>query len=197
MSGYAYLFVRRLGAPVGPIHFGHVGWAFTYPDDDLNHRGGKHYFGMCGSTENTSGKPRQPAGRTDFWARIVPSAEAMFGFMRHVPIPRPPAAYDSYKVLEVEKPDVAAAAAAVRQVRAMEYRAAAFFPLNPRDFWRGSNCLDHAYRVLTAYGLVTPFTPQTAPLPNTFFDTIDAPERPLPPEAGHSAHPQHAGAHPG
>jgi hypothetical protein len=141
VKGYAYVFLRRDGAPLPPGCAGHTGWGFLLRED-----------GTCrfGATENPSGKPFiSPGGDNGGWEGEGDQA-AMLAAMRA-------RNYDAYKVAGIRNFNPSAAEAAAKAVKSAGYRAV------------GSNCLDHTYQVLRAYGVEDLPWLQTHPSPNDWF----------------------------
>lgn len=141
MQGYAYVFLKRDGAPLPPGAAGHVGWGFT--EDDV--------IAYCGSTENYTGGPFvSPGGNNGYWGMKVRSQEQMLKLFRDKN-------YHAYKFEKVEKraPDYAKAMAL--ETKNAGYRAI------------GSNCLDHVYSILKAYGVQDLPWPSTHPSPNDWY----------------------------
>ncbi len=121
--GRALVFLRRDGAPLPPGCAGHVGWGFQ-------DGAGIYHFG---STENDGGKPHVPAlGDNGAW-HDAGSLKDTLAAMRS-------RRYDAYKFANFRSADPAAALAKIDEVESSGYLAI------------GNNCLDHAYRVLKAYG---------------------------------------------
>src|SRR2546423_1241984 len=92
MKGWAYVFLRKDGAPVGGFYAGHVGWAFEVG-------AGRVY---CGSTENTRGLPVvAPGDDNGAWAKELPEEELgpTFAALN----------YDGYKIASVRNPQPEAA----------------------------------------------------------------------------------------
>lgn len=176
-GGMAAIFVRRAGAH----GLGHVAWGYL----DLRQIGdfdppqasqGSYSYELraldtwvVGSVENTSSHPVSPSGETASWWSVAHDpchAVANSGY--------PP--YDSYKLLPVGAMALnrEAAAGMVMKTSARPYLLA------------GMNCLDAAYEVLAAYGVVGLPRPEKTLTPNWWFDAIDGPSYSVVPMA-HSA----------
>jgi hypothetical protein len=141
MNGWAYAYLRQDGAPLPPGHSGHVGWGFQTEHG--------HFF--AGSTENTSGAffvP--PGGDNGAWATDFSSEADMFEAFRKLN-------YDAGKRV------------VVRDVNAVAARGVALQNALAGYTGLGNNCLDHVWRVLSAYG--DPGLPfmQNHPSPNDWF----------------------------
>jgi hypothetical protein len=141
MDGFAYVFLRRDGAPLPPGCGGHVGWGFLTADD------GVCYFG---STENTSGEPVVIPGHDNGWWGQEGDQSAMFAAMKK-------RNYDGYKKAVVHDCDPAAARAAADATRLAGY------------FFIRGNCLDHAWQVIYGYGMKGLPWRENHPSPNDWF----------------------------
>jgi hypothetical protein len=141
MDGFAYVFLRRNGAPLPPGCAGHVGWGFLTDTNDLC------YFG---ATENLSGGPVVAPGADNGWWGNQGNEDAMFAAMKI-------RGYDGYKKAVVHDCDSAAARATANATKLAGY------------FFIRNNCLDHAYHVLYAYGVQGLPWRQNHPSPNDWF----------------------------
>lgn len=151
MKGTAYVFLRKDGAPLPPGCAGHVGWGFRLDNGAY----------MCGATENRTGAPLvPPGGDNDAWAKKTRAEAEMLGLMRR-------GGYDGYKLMTVSNADPNAAEGVVMKIPGWGYRAI------------GSNCLDHAYAVLEAYGEQGMPWMQTHPSPNDWFGVLNGEYRNL------------------
>lgn len=141
MIGQAYVFLRRDGAPLPPGCAGHVGWGFRASESDT------FYYG---ATENLSGKPFVPSHGDNGWWALLGTQADMLAAMRQ-------RNYDGYKFATVRDCNAATARAAADALKTVGYIAI------------GSNCLDHVWRVLDAYGVKGLPWLQTHPSPNDWF----------------------------
>lgn len=151
MRGYAYVFLRKDGAPLPPGCAGHVGWAFALADGGF----------YCGSTENAQGRPFvPPGGDNGWWVSAAADERALCDhFLRRD--------YDGYKVATVRDCDPAKARATADALRDRGYAALR------------NNCLDHVHRVLRAYGDPGLPWPSTHPSPNDWFAAFNGEYRNL------------------
>lgn len=140
MIGLAGVFLRRNGAPLPPGCAGHVGWAFQLAN-------GLHFYG---STENPQGLPFiNPGDDNGWWGMTGDNQKIITDFeARH---------YDGYKIctVQIANPDAAMATA-----------------LDKKQCGYGfltDNCLDHAWDILSAYGVVGMPLKQLHPSPNDWF----------------------------
>lgn len=150
--GRAVVFIRRDGAPIGPFHFGHVGWAFLCDVDD-----GADATWACGSIENYDGAPFAPNDKSGFWH--VDETSDPTAFMRAH-------RYNAYKAIDVAAPDPERARRIVTQEGDDSYIVIR------------SNCEDMTVHVLKAYGVADlphRYDPRNW-TPNGWYDHIDAPE---------------------
>lgn len=151
----AFVFARPSGPAFGGIEFGHVGWGFQI--DAARY--------LVGSVENPAGTPVSPPGKTGFWSDITTNPFARFAAG---PLGEG-SAYDAYKEIPLEQPQVAAAEARVREVSTQGYAVT------------GANCMDAVHSILRAYGVWNLPNPANKEnyLPNAWFQHIAHPARPL------------------
>ncbi|HLO03493.1 MAG TPA: hypothetical protein VK191_10310 [Symbiobacteriaceae bacterium] len=142
MKGRAYIFLRKDGAAIPGGFAGHVGWGFSLGAD------GPFY---AGSTENPSGMPVVlPGGDNGWWGAEFPSEAAMieaFGARQ----------YDGFKWATVREPNLGAARAVAEHQQVEGYTGLR------------NNCLDHAYKILRAYGVDDLPWLQNHPAPSDWF----------------------------
>ncbi len=143
MQGRAYIFLRQNGAPLPLGCSGHVGWAFLADEEQRAL--------VCGSTENFDGDPVIPPGEENgSWVQSFSQITQMLQVMQL-------RGYDVFKVAQVNDPHPHAAELAARNTREAGYKV------------KGNNCLDHAVKVLDAYGVKDlPFS-SMHPSPNEWF----------------------------
>ena len=117
---------------------------------------------LVGALEDPSGDWSAPAGQTGFWYQCVPNAEAAMCNPVMIGAPQGTAAYSAAKALVVAEPRPDVAHAMLLEWQGRDYSLV------------GSNCMNCAYDVLTAYGAVLP-NPTTNPtdwVPNVWFNAI-------------------------
>lgn len=145
MEGFAYVFLKKDGAPLPPGCAGHVGWGFSM------HKAPSDLDAVFGATENPGGGavvlPGQDIGYWD--SRSDHEHQMAFLFKRRN--------YHAFKraKVTVAYPDNAFAEA--RKQAGGGYTVI------------GNNCLDHTFRVLKAYGVQDLPWPLTHPSPNDWF----------------------------
>ncbi len=153
--GTGFVFLRIDGAPApvgnpGSAHFGHVGWGFEL-------LGGRCGFG---ATENGSGSGFVPPGGDNGAWSDQGDAAAMYAAMRA-------RGYDLVKVVPVARPNPVAALEKGEEMKRLGYR------------FIGSNCADHTYWVLEAYGAQGLPLLQMHPAPNDWFGEVNGEARRL------------------
>lgn len=149
-----YIFNRSSGAN----GLGHVGWAYDNP------RNGSV---ICGATENPKGTPFESAATKGFWVEAVWPNQVVSLFAKGRNLPEgfcPP--YNRYKVLEINNPNPDSAWNKVCWVKAQDF-AVSGIP-------RGRNCMDDSFDILVAFGAGFLPWPTFNPVPNMWFDAIQA-----------------------
>lgn len=145
MEGFAYVFLRKDGAPLPPGCAGHVGWGFSFlrtpTDPDA----------FCGATENFSGSPLVlPGGDIGYWdMQVNREVDMFFQFKQR-----------NYHAVKRAKVAVANPHQAMHMAR--QQAAGGYVAI-------GNNCLDHTLRILQAYGVKDLPWAQTHPSPNDWF----------------------------
>jgi hypothetical protein len=149
-KGKARIYCRPSGAAVGPLHSGHVGWAFTINAD------GEPPLWMVGGTEDLDADPNASAAAKNCWSMITkdpdlnmtaPDFPLTASQQQKVKEKGMPAwelyksRYDIYKEIEVERPQVDLA----RQQFEFTSRL-------PYDLFR-RNCMHDTFAILSAYGV--------------------------------------------
>jgi Ricin-type beta-trefoil lectin domain-like len=137
--GRACIFLQPAGAPVLGDNRGHVGWGYRIGDSD------QYIFG---ATENPSGAYHIAAGKNAGMWTAQGTWSQMLNAFRNQPYfpvvsggpPRPYNAYTKYKCYDTPTSSVTAANNEVNVVKAAGYDGL------------GNNCMNHAYRILKAYG---------------------------------------------
>lgn len=140
-KGFAYIFLRKDGAPLVKGWAGHVGWGFSV---------GNHSRFYCGSTENASGSPVVLPGRDNGWWGEEYDLSGMLQAMVN-------RNYDAYKVASVREPNSVAAVRIAKETKGRGYAGLT------------NNCLDHLWDVLAAYGVKDLPLAQLYPYPNQWF----------------------------
>jgi hypothetical protein len=149
MNGLAFVYLRHDGAPNpahggGGGHFGHVGWGLKL--------GEQRFF--FGATENPSGALFvPPGGDNGFWC-----GEGADGQMHAAMKARD---YDCYKVVATRTAQPDKGRAKGLETRGLGYRAIS------------SNCADHTWWVLEAYGIVGMPWLNTHPAPADWFAALN------------------------
>lgn len=147
MKGEAYLFRRRSGA----MNLGHIGWGFL-----LDPRQKLYCFG---STENPTGNAYVAPGENNGAWVAVGTFQQMLHTMKRGAQGAPP--YDDYKRILVDSINPKKAHQVAESKKNVGYRVAGL---------PGSNCADHAYDILAAYGVQGLILLQAVPGPNGWFD---------------------------
>lgn len=147
--GTGFVFLRFDGAPSpvgnpGSAHFGHVGWGFEI-------LGAQYGYG---ATENGSGASVVPKGGDNGAWSAMGDMAAMRAAMKA-------RGYDMVKAVPVARPDPAAALKKGEEMKGLGYR------------FIGSNCADHSYWVLEAYGVQALPLLQLHPSPNDWFGEVN------------------------
>jgi hypothetical protein len=145
MEGFAYVFLRKDGAPLPPGCAGHVGWGFSFaktPSDT---------DAICGSTENPGGSPLIFSGQDiGYWDNQTDHETQMYFLFKR-------RNYHAFKRAKVAVANPDNAFHEARKQSLGGYSAI------------GNNCLDHACRILQAYGVKDLPWPLTHPSPNDWF----------------------------
>jgi hypothetical protein len=149
-SGTACMVNAPSGATVGPITFGHVGWAFQV--------GGTSTW-VFGATENGGGSAYvPPGGDTESW-NASGSQSQMLAAFRNAGHFHPAGYYTQYRCRTIANSAVGAANTAIRTQAASGY----VFPTN--------NCLTKSVAILDAYGENLGW-PGYFQAPDNYFDNL-------------------------
>lgn len=150
-AGTACMINAPSGATVGPITFGHVGWAFQV--------GGTSTW-VFGATENGGGSAYVPAGGdTESWSASGSQSQMLAAF-RNAGHFHSAGYYTQYRCTAVANSAVGAANTAIAQAAANGY----FFPTN--------NCLTKSVSILQAYNAGGLGWPGYFQAPDNYFDNL-------------------------